>query len=94
MGDYLAIARPTVTNPIGDIGTLFQKHKVGLTAPWNPEIFADQIIYLLEHEDEAQEMGNTARWVAENEYSWSGHGEKLEDFYRLILEKERRTVTG
>jgi glycosyltransferase involved in cell wall biosynthesis len=85
MGDYLSLGRPTVSNPIGDIKTLFEKYPVGLLAEWDAQDFADKIIYLLEHPNERQTLGEKARWVAENEYSWNNLGDRLESFYMKIL---------
>lgn len=85
MGDYLAIGRPTVANPIGDIKPLFEKHKVGLLAGWDAKDFAEKIIYLLDHPEISALMGQTAREVAKNEFDWSILGKTLEAFYYRIL---------
>jgi glycosyltransferase involved in cell wall biosynthesis len=88
MGDYLSLGRPTVSNPVGDIKDLFERHEIGLLADWTPEDFAAKIIYLLDHPDIAKKISQNARWVAENEYNWSILGEKLEKFYFKIIDKE------
>ena len=85
MCDYLSLARPTVSNPIGDIKTLFENYNVGLLARWDPEDFATKILYLLDNPANAKEVGQNARWVAENIYDWSELGKKLESFYINIL---------
>ena len=41
MCDYLSFARPTISNPIGDIKTLFENYNVGLLARWEPKDFAE-----------------------------------------------------
>ena len=88
MGDYLSLARPTVSNPVGDIQKLFEKYPVGLLAQWDPQDFANQIIYLLDHPDEAKAYGEKARWVAENIYNWSTLGDILENFYQKTLKNQ------
>ena len=85
MCDYLSFARPTVSNPIGDIKTLFENYNVGLLAGWDPKDFADKILYFLDHPEKANEAGQKAHWVAENKYKWSILGEILEMFYFKIL---------
>ncbi len=91
MSDYLSLARPTVSNPIGDIKTLFDTYPVGLLAEWDPQDFANKINILLDNPELATEYGQKARWVAENQYSWVTFGEKLENFYYRILEIERQS---
>jgi glycosyltransferase involved in cell wall biosynthesis len=85
MGDYLSLARPTVSNPIGDIKTLFEKYDIGLLARWEPEDFAQKIIFYLDNPDYANQAGQKARWVSENIYNWSILGKKLESFYIKTL---------
>jgi glycosyltransferase involved in cell wall biosynthesis len=86
MGDYLTIGRPTVSNPVGDIKTLFEKHDVGLLADWSAEDFAKKILYLLDHPEVSEKFGENARCVAKNEYDWSILGRNLEAFYFKILD--------
>jgi glycosyltransferase involved in cell wall biosynthesis len=88
MGDYLAFGRPTISNPIGDIKTLFEKYDIGLLAAYTPLDFAEKIMYLLDHRDQAAQMGQNARWVAENIYDWRILSEKLESFYYKIINKK------
>lgn len=82
---YMSVGRPTVSNPVGDIKTLFEKHSIGLLAKWEPEDFAQKIIFLLEHPDIAKELGENARRVAVTEYDWKVLIAKLERFYYKIL---------
>lgn len=91
MGDYLATGRPTVSNPIGDIKTLFESYPVGLIAEWDARDFADKIIQLLEDPARRDVFGKKARWVAENVYSWSNLGDRLEQFYYRILQSQSLT---
>jgi glycosyltransferase involved in cell wall biosynthesis len=89
MGDYLAIGRPTVANPVGDIKPLFEKHNVGLLAGWDAKDFAEKIIYLLDHTEISEQMGLTAREVAKNEFDWSILSKTLEAFYYRILDEKK-----
>jgi glycosyltransferase involved in cell wall biosynthesis len=92
MGDYLAIGRPTVANPVGDIKPLFEKYKVGLLAGWDAADFAEKITFLLDHPEISEQMGQTAREVAKNEYDWSILGKTLEAFYYKILDEQQRNI--
>ncbi|MHC1785272.1 MAG: glycosyltransferase [Anaerolineaceae bacterium] len=90
MGDYLSIGRPTVSNPVGDIKTLFETHKIGLLAEWNPEDFAEKIIYLLDHPEISEKFSKNARVVAREEYDWGILAGRAERFYLQILEMEKK----
>jgi glycosyltransferase involved in cell wall biosynthesis len=89
MCDYLSLGRPTVSNPIGDIKTLFEKHDVGLLADWSPEDFANKIVYLLDHPDVSEKYSQTALTVAKDEYDWEILAAKLQDFYIRIIDLEK-----
>jgi glycosyltransferase involved in cell wall biosynthesis len=93
VGDYMSVGRPTVSNPIGDIKGLFEKHKIGLLAKWDSEDFAQKIIFLLEHPDIAGELGRNARRAAVTEYNWKLLIRKLEKFYYRILDMSRGDPT-
>lgn len=86
VNNYMSVGRPTVSNPVGDIKGLFEKHNIGLLANWDPEDFAQKIVLLLEHPDIAQELGQNARRVAVTEYDWKVLIGKLEGFYHEVLE--------
>lgn len=82
---YMSVGRPIVSNPVGDIKGLFEKHNIGLLAKWDPEDFAEKIIFLLQHPDIAKELGENARRAAVTEYDWRVLIGKLEEFYYKVL---------
>jgi glycosyltransferase involved in cell wall biosynthesis len=90
--DYMSLGRPTVSNPVGDIKTLFEKHQIGLLARWDHKDFAEKIIYLLEHPDVAEKLGDNARNLAVEEYDWKIIIRRLEEFYLTILSKSKAEV--
>jgi len=86
---YMSVGRPTVSNPVGDINTLFKNHNIGLLAEWDPSDFSQKIIFLLENPEVAMEMGKNARKVSETEYDWAVLIAELEAFYYDILQVHR-----
>jgi glycosyltransferase involved in cell wall biosynthesis len=88
MGEYMSLGRPTVANPVGDIKTLFNTHSIGCLASWDPEDFAEKIIYLLENLELSLAYGKNARYVAETEYDWKVLSLKLEEFYYKVLDRD------
>jgi glycosyltransferase involved in cell wall biosynthesis len=85
VNDYMSIGRPTVSNPVGDVKALFEKHHIGLLAAWDPLDFAKNIIFLIQHPDIAKELGENARRTALAEYDWKVLIGKLENFYYGVL---------
>lgn len=81
--DYLCAGRPVVANPIGDIGTLMERHDVGLLAP--PEGYGDALAALLANPAQAAELGRRARHVAETHFAWPALIARLVAFYQQIL---------
>lgn len=68
--DYLAAGRPQVACAVGDVGPFFERHAVGLACRPEPEDFARKIGLLLDDLTRREEMGRTARAVAEQEMDW------------------------
>ncbi len=81
IGDYLAAGRPVVSNPVGEVREIMQKHNVGVLTKFEPEAFAAGILQLLENPEEAKAMGESARNVAETDLAWSGMLDELERAY-------------
>lgn len=86
INNYMSVGRPTVSNPVGDIKGLFDRHNIGLLADWDPEDFALKILFLLEHPDVAQDLGRNARRAAVTEYDWKVLIVRLEKFFYEILD--------
>jgi glycosyltransferase involved in cell wall biosynthesis len=87
---YMSVGRPTVTNPVGDIKTLFEHHEIGLLADWDPSDFAQKIIYLIEHPEIAKRLGRSARTVSTTKFSWNVLIRRLESFYFSILDRQKK----
>lgn len=82
---YMAVGRPTVSNPTGDVSTIFEQRGVGLLAGETAQEFSDCVLRLLEDGDLADQMGRNARKTAESEYSWAVLAKSLEQFYYSVL---------
>jgi len=89
VGDYLAAARPIVTNPVGEVERFFKRFPVALFAAYEPGDFAEKVRFFFDHPEEAELLGAAARKVAEREVSWGHLAEVLEDILlRLASEQE------
>jgi glycosyltransferase involved in cell wall biosynthesis len=88
VGDYMAAGRPTVSNPTGDMIQLFKTHNIGLLASENPDDFAAKTLTLLNNDVLMDEIGRSARQVAEKYYDWGIMTKKLEKcFAEVCLSK-------
>jgi glycosyltransferase involved in cell wall biosynthesis len=83
--DYMSMGRPTISNPVGEVKTLFENHEIGLLSSWDPVNFAEKIIYLIEYPEIADKFGDNARNLAVSVYDWKLLICKLEDFYYMLL---------
>jgi glycosyltransferase involved in cell wall biosynthesis len=87
IGDYLAAGRPVVSNPVGEMRELMQKHEVGVLTDFTPEAFAAGILEILNDPAKAQAIGETARKTAETVLAWDGIINELERAYKFALGK-------
>jgi glycosyltransferase involved in cell wall biosynthesis len=91
VGDYMAVGRPTVSNPIGEVKWLFEHYGIGLLAEETPESMAEAALALLRDPAKANAMGREARRVAEDVFAWDKQIVKLEDWYYDILDRIAHT---
>ncbi|VGO12156.1 hypothetical protein PDESU_00707 [Pontiella desulfatans] len=92
IGDYLAAGRPIVSNPVGEVRELMQKHQVGILTDFDSDKFAEGIKNVLEDLDQSRSMGQNARHVAENELAWDGILDELEHAYGYAMKKHQKVV--
>jgi len=81
VGDYMAAARPVVTNPTGDMQRLVEEAGIGLLADENPQAMAAAVLTLLRDPALRDRLGRQARSAAEQRYSWRSLAERLAEFY-------------
>lgn len=86
--EYMACGKPVVASDVPLIANIIRETKCGiLVDPLDARAHASAILYLLEHPDEAQEMGRNGRRAVLEKYNWQGEKEKLLDLYRRLLAK-------
>jgi glycosyltransferase involved in cell wall biosynthesis len=80
IGSYLALGRPVISNPVGEVKLLFEKEPIGLLAAERPEDLAEKILLLKNDPALRRELGTRARMVAEK-LTWSKMTDDLESCY-------------
>ncbi|MCA9411665.1 MAG: glycosyltransferase family 4 protein [Candidatus Omnitrophica bacterium] len=90
-GDYLASGRPTVAPRVGDSAPILEKEEAGIATEANPEAFAEGILLLLNHPEQAAAMGERARKLAEGPLSWEVQVKKMENLYLDCLSARKKS---
>jgi glycosyltransferase involved in cell wall biosynthesis len=85
--DYMAAGRPTIASPIGDVRMIMEKYKIGVLA--TGEEFTTALDALLRDPSHREELGRTARHIAESVFGWPRVAEQLEAFYFHLHGKSR-----
>jgi glycosyltransferase involved in cell wall biosynthesis len=65
--EYLALGRPVVCNNHPEQSEIIKESGAGLCVNWGAQAFADAMVWMLEHPDEAETMAAKGpAWVAAN----------------------------
>ena len=86
MFEYMASATPFVASDF----PLWREYGEGaglFVDPKDPEAIADAIEWLINHPDEAEEMGRRGRELVEERYNWEAEAKKLLRLYEEVLKK-------
>lgn len=89
--EYLSLGIPAVANKeIYDQEEILTKSGGGFAVKYDENEFADSIIWLLKHPEEAKEMGKKGReWIKKNR-TYELLAEKLEKRYYELIEKQKK----
>ena len=85
----LALEKAVVTTAIGAEGIKVNPDEDIMIADSSQE-FAQKIIYLLKHPEEAKNMGKKGRKLIEKYYSWESIGKKMHKVYAEVIGTEEK----
>ncbi|WP_288278168.1 glycosyltransferase family 4 protein [uncultured Prevotella sp.] len=78
LGEYLLTGNPVVLTAVGDIPKfLIHKETALLSEPDNIEAFANNLMWVAEHKEEAKEIGAMGRKLALNEFNYREESKKI-----------------
>jgi glycosyltransferase involved in cell wall biosynthesis len=84
LGEYLAMGRPVVANPTGEVGELLQRTGAGVLAGAEPEAFGSAVAEMLMDPERRAELGGRARQVAEDELDYAKLAGRLLAVYEAL----------
>ena len=85
MFEYMSAGIPVVCSNFPAWVTIVERHGCGIWVdPQSPREIADAIEWILEHTDEAREMGNRGRRAVERLYNWEVEERTLLDLYERL----------
>jgi len=87
LNDYLSVGRPTVATDMLSLRGVFNKFQVGILTQDDPVALAQGCLELYENRDTWSRMAQNARSLAEGSLSWSTLTDRLEIFYKDLLER-------
>ena len=86
--EYMAAGLPVITSNFPLWQKFVKEHKCGLTVdPMKPQEIADAIDWLLDHPQEAEQMGKNGRQAVIEKYNWENEEKKLLKLYEKLLQK-------
>ena len=84
--EYMAASLPIVTSDFPLWKSIVTKHKAGVCAnPLAPKEIAKAVNVLLEHKEEALQMGKNGQKAVQEVFNWKQEEEKLIQLYEKIL---------
>jgi glycosyltransferase involved in cell wall biosynthesis len=86
--EYMLVGLPLVASDFPLYKEIVEESKCGIcTDPTNPQKIAEAIEYLIEHPNEAKQMGENGRMAILEKYNWEREGGKLLEIYKKVLSK-------
>ena len=88
--EYMNASLPVVASKVGGNPELVVDAETGyLVQPRDAQAFAEKIIYLLEHRDDAATMGRAGRLRVERQFSVARMISDYEAYYEKLLQPQR-----
>jgi glycosyltransferase involved in cell wall biosynthesis len=87
--DYMLVGLPVIASNFPLYREVVEPDRCGLIVdPSKPEEIARAMEYLIDHPDEAREMGERGRKAVLEKYNWDKESERLLQIYDAVLHTE------
>ena len=88
--DYMLVGLPVIASNFPLYREVVEPSRCGLLVdPAQPDEIARAMEYLIEHPDEARQMGDNGRRAVLEQYNWEQESRKLLQIYETVLHGER-----
>ncbi len=81
--EAMSLGKPIVATSVGGIPEAIEDGKNGLLVEPNPTKIAEKICYLLANRDKAEELGQNAKKIAEERFTWNKATARFLDLYNM-----------
>jgi glycosyltransferase involved in cell wall biosynthesis len=87
--DYMLMGLPVVASNFPLYRDVVETHRCGLTVdPARPQEIARAMAYLIDHPQEARQMGENGRRAVLEKYNWERESRRLLQIYDTVLQTE------
>jgi glycosyltransferase involved in cell wall biosynthesis len=83
--EYMALHKAVVANDHPEQTLVVKESGAGIVTPWDERAFADAVVHLLQHEEEARAMGTAGRAFVERYRTHRHMADVVENRYRTVL---------
>ena len=88
--DYMLVGLPVIASDFPLYREVVEPNRCGLIVePDRPQQIAEAMTYLIEHPQEARQMGENGRHAVLEQYNWEQESAKLLRIYETVLERKR-----
>jgi glycosyltransferase involved in cell wall biosynthesis len=85
LGEFLSFGIPVIASSTGEMGAFLKdKETAFIVSPNDADAISEKILYLLHNPDEANRVGNAGKTLAEKEFYFMNHAQKLTDFFKIV----------
>ena len=84
----MAAGKPIVASDVPLHADIIRETRCGIVVnPYDVEAHASAILYLLQHPEEAQQMGSNGRRAVLDKYNWENESKKLLKLYEELTKR-------
>lgn len=85
LGEFLSCGIPVIASSTGEMGSfLNDKETAFIVSPNDVDAIAAEILFILNNPEEAFKVGKAGKVLAEKEFYFMNHAQKLLDFFKTI----------